>query len=50
MGELNDDNLKINPKQKNINLGLYTYPVLMASDILLYQANLVPVGADQATP
>ena len=34
-------------KQKNINLGLYTYPVLMASDILLYQADLVPVGADQ---
>ena len=34
-------------KQKNINVGLYTYPVLMASDILLYQADLVPVGADQ---
>jgi tryptophanyl-tRNA synthetase len=34
-------------KQKNINLGLYTYPVLMAADILLYQADLVPVGADQ---
>ena len=34
-------------KDKNINLGLYTYPVLMASDILLYQADLVPVGADQ---
>ena len=34
-------------KQKNINLGLYTYPVFMASDILLYQADLVPVGADQ---
>ncbi len=31
----------------NINAGLYTYPVLMASDILLYQANYVPVGADQ---
>ena len=31
----------------NINCGLFTYPVLMASDILLYQANLVPVGADQ---
>ena len=49
MGELNrmtqfKDKSK---KQKNINLGLYTYPVLMASDILLYQADLVPVGADQ---
>ena len=31
----------------NINAGLYTYPVLMAADILLYQTNLVPVGADQ---
>lgn len=31
----------------NINCGLFTYPVLMASDILLYQANLVPVGQDQ---
>ena len=28
-------------------LGLFTYPVLMAADILLYQANLVPVGQDQ---
>ncbi len=32
---------------KNINTGLYTYPVLMAADILLYQADLVPVGEDQ---
>ena len=31
----------------NINAGLYTYPVLMAADILLYQSDLVPVGADQ---
>ena len=31
----------------NINAGLFGYPVLMASDILLYQADLVPVGADQ---
>ncbi len=29
------------------NTGLFTYPVLMAADILLYQANLVPVGKDQ---
>jgi tryptophanyl-tRNA synthetase len=29
------------------NLGLYSYPVLMASDILLYKADLVPVGEDQ---
>ncbi len=31
----------------NINAGLFTYPVLMASDILLYQTDLVPVGQDQ---
>ncbi|MBR3569176.1 MAG: tryptophan--tRNA ligase [Oscillibacter sp.] len=31
----------------NITAGLFTYPVLMASDILLYQADAVPVGADQ---
>lgn len=32
---------------ENINAGLFTYPVLMAADILLYQADLVPVGIDQ---
>ncbi len=31
----------------NINSGLYTYPVLMAADILIYNADLVPVGQDQ---
>lgn len=31
----------------NVNGGLFTYPVLMAADILLYQADLVPVGQDQ---
>jgi tryptophanyl-tRNA synthetase len=31
----------------NINMGLMDYPVLMAADILLYQADVVPVGADQ---
>ena len=31
----------------NINVGLFAYPVLMAADILLYQADLVPVGHDQ---
>lgn len=33
--------------EENINAGLLTYPVLMAADILLYQADVVPVGADQ---
>lgn len=32
---------------KNIRVGLFDYPVLMAADILLYQANIVPVGIDQ---
>lgn len=32
---------------ENINAGLFTYPVLMASDILLYQTDYVPVGKDQ---
>lgn len=38
---------KAEKHSKNINAGLFTYPVLMASDILLYQADLVPVGEDQ---
>ena len=33
--------------EDNINAGLFTYPVLMAADILVYQANAVPVGEDQ---
>ena len=31
----------------NINAGLFTYPVLMAADILIYKSHLIPVGADQ---
>ena len=34
-------------KNSNFSVGLFTYPVLMAADILLYQADKVPVGADQ---
>ncbi len=50
MGELNrmtqfkEKSLK---NESNINAGLYTYPVLMAADILLFQADVVPIGADQ---
>lgn len=33
--------------QREMNVGLFTYPVLMAADILIYQANQVPVGQDQ---
>src|SRR5699024_6929842 len=38
---------KSQKNEENINAGLFTYPVLMASDILLYQADCVPVGEDQ---
>jgi len=50
MGELNrmtqfkDKSAK---NESNINVGLFSYPVLMAADILLYQADKVPVGNDQ---
>jgi len=50
MGELNRMTQFKDKSQKhsqNINVGLYDYPVLMAADILLYQAEMVPVGADQ---
>ncbi len=33
--------------KKNVSCGLFTYPILMAADILLYDADLVPTGADQ---
>lgn len=38
---------KVVKKEKNINAGLFTYPVLMAADVLLYRADAVPVGDDQ---
>ena len=50
MGELNrmtQFKEKSSRHADNINSGLYTYPVLMAADILLYNADLVPVGHDQ---
>ena len=38
---------KSSKHEDNINMGLMDYPVLMAADILLYQTELVPIGADQ---
>ena len=38
---------KARGRQENVGVGLFDYPVLMASDILLYQTDLVPVGEDQ---
>jgi len=50
MGELNRMTQfkdKKEKNEKNLNAGLYTYPILMAADILLYQTDLVPIGDDQ---
>jgi tryptophanyl-tRNA synthetase len=50
MGELSRQTQfkeKVSKHKDNINAGLFTYPVLMAADILLYQTDLVPVGDDQ---
>lgn len=50
MGELNRMTQfkdKASKHAENINAGLFTYPVLMAADILLFQADVVPVGIDQ---
>jgi len=50
MGELNRMTQfkdKSKRHEDNINAGLYAYPALMAADILLYQTDMVPVGADQ---
>lgn len=50
MGELNRMTQykdKSRKSEQNLNAGLFTYPVLMAADILLYQSDLVPVGDDQ---
>lgn len=44
MTQFKDKSLK---HEDNINMGLMDYPVLMAADILLYQTELVPIGADQ---
>ncbi|MDD2419901.1 MAG: tryptophan--tRNA ligase [Bacteroidales bacterium] len=38
---------KVRQNPENVNAGLLTYPVLMAADILIHRANLVPVGKDQ---
>ena len=38
---------KANHQDKNINMGLFDYPVLQAADILIYKAGLVPIGQDQ---
>lgn len=47
LGRMTQYKEKSQKNEENLNAGLFTYPVLMAADILLYQADLVPVGEDQ---
>lgn len=47
LGRMTQFKDKSSKNQNNINVGLYGYPVLQAADILLYQADKVPVGEDQ---
>lgn len=47
LGRMTQFKEKSQKHEKNLNAGLFTYPVLMAADILLYQADMVPVGEDQ---
>jgi tryptophanyl-tRNA synthetase len=50
MGELNrmtQFKEKSEEHRQNVNAGLFTYPILMAADVLLYKATIIPVGGDQ---
>ncbi len=42
-----DNQLEVETRQQSVSVGLFNYPVLMAADILLYNASYVPVGEDQ---
>ena len=42
-----DSNADASAKQTSVSVGLFTYPILMAADILLYDTEIVPVGEDQ---
>ncbi|QOI10905.1 tryptophan--tRNA ligase [Blochmannia endosymbiont of Colobopsis nipponica] len=47
MTQFKDKSTNFLNNSNNINVGLFNYPILMASDILLYQTSLVPIGDDQ---
>jgi tryptophanyl-tRNA synthetase len=47
LGRMTQFKDKADKQRENTTVGLFTYPVLMAADILLYQSDLVPVGDDQ---
>jgi tryptophanyl-tRNA synthetase len=47
MTQFKDKQLKMDSNDKSVSVGLFTYPLLMTADILLYDANYIPVGDDQ---
>jgi tryptophanyl-tRNA synthetase len=47
LGRMTQFKEKSDQHRQSVNAGLFTYPILMAADILVYKATLVPVGADQ---
>jgi tryptophanyl-tRNA synthetase len=47
LGRMTQFKEKSEQHKQSVNAGLFTYPILMAADILIYRATLVPVGADQ---
>jgi tryptophanyl-tRNA synthetase len=47
LGRMTQFKEKSEQHKHSVNAGLFTYPILMAADVLLYKATLVPVGADQ---
>jgi tryptophanyl-tRNA synthetase len=47
MTQYKEKAVQVRENQEDVNAGLFTYPVLQAADILVYKANLVPVGEDQ---
>lgn len=47
LGRMTQFKEKSEQHKQSVNAGLFTYPILMAADILVYKATLVPVGADQ---
>jgi tryptophanyl-tRNA synthetase len=47
MTQFKDKSQKSENENKKLNVGLFTYPILMAADILLYDASIIPLGIDQ---
>jgi tryptophanyl-tRNA synthetase len=47
LGRMTQFKEKSDEHRQNVNAGLFTYPILMAADVLLYKAEVIPVGEDQ---